>query len=89
MKRLTKLNVAKIMKEIVMCLKRYNKKIAVFIERWVSHSHCKQKMMSFRGQANWAKMLPCREKLAAQVCHATKKVNTVKYLTYLSINIGK
>ncbi len=35
-------------------------------------------MMSFRGQASWAKLTAPGGKLSAQVCHPTKKVNKAK-----------
>ncbi len=34
--------------------------------------HCKQKMMSFRGQASWAKMTSAGGKITATVCHPTR-----------------
>jgi hypothetical protein len=45
-------------------------------------------MMSFRGQARWAKMMSAGGKLIAQMCHTTQKVNQVEELTYLSTSIG-
>jgi hypothetical protein len=44
-------------------------------------------MMSFRGQASWAKMTSPWGKLTALACHLTKKVNKAEELTYLSTNI--
>jgi hypothetical protein len=46
-------------------------------------------MISFRGQASWAKMTSPGIKLAAQACHPTKKVNKAEELNYLSTNIAK
>ncbi len=45
--------------------------------------------MSFGGLASWAKVMSHREKLTAEKCHMTKKVNKAEELTYLSINIDK
>jgi hypothetical protein len=45
--------------------------------------------MSFKEKTSSAKMTSPRGKLAALVCHLTKKVNKAEQLTYLSINIGK
>jgi hypothetical protein len=45
----------------------------MFRERWVTYSGYKQNMMSFRGQAGWAKMKSLRGKLAALACHPTKE----------------
>jgi len=45
----------------------------MFVERWVSYSTSKQKMMSFRGQAGRAKMMSPGAKLTALACHPTKK----------------
>jgi hypothetical protein len=45
-------------------------------------------MTSFRGQARWAKMTLAGDKLIAQMCHPTKKVNKAEELTYLSTSIG-
>jgi hypothetical protein len=45
-------------------------------------------MMSFRGQASWAKMMSPEGKQTALACHLTKKVNTAEELNYLSTNIG-
>jgi hypothetical protein len=45
-------------------------------------------MMSFRGQASWAKMMSLRAKLTTLACHPTKRVNKAEELTYLSTNIG-
>jgi hypothetical protein len=59
----------------------------MFVERQVSYSKCKQKMMSFRGQASWAKMISPGGKLTTLACHPTKKVNKAEELTYLSTNI--
>jgi hypothetical protein len=60
----------------------------MFIERWISYSQCKQKMMSFRGQASSAKMTPLGGKLAAPMYHPTKRVKKDEELTYLSTNFG-
>jgi hypothetical protein len=38
-------------------------------------------MMSFRGQASWAKMIPPRGKLTELTCHPTEKVNKAEELT--------
>ncbi len=38
-------------------------------------------MMSFRGQAGWAKMTSAGGKLTALACHPTKKVNKAEELT--------
>ncbi len=46
-------------------------------------------MMSFRGQASWAKMTSAGGKLTTLPCHPTKKVNKAEELTYLSINIAE
>jgi hypothetical protein len=46
-------------------------------------------MMSFRGQASWAKMMSPGGKLTALACHPTKRVNKVEELTSLSTNIDK
>jgi hypothetical protein len=54
----------------------------------VSYSRCKQKMTSFRGQANSANMMTLGGKLTTLVCHPTKRVNKAQELTYLYINIG-
>jgi hypothetical protein len=59
----------------------------MFVERWVSYSRCKQKMMSFRGQVSLAKMMSPGGKLAALACHLTKKVSKAEQQTYLSTNI--
>jgi hypothetical protein len=45
-------------------------------------------MMSFRGQASWAKMISPRGKLMAMASHPTKKVNKAEELTYHPTNIG-
>ncbi len=45
-------------------------------------------MMSFRGQASWAKMTSPRGKLTELSCHPTKKVNQAEQLAYLSTNIA-
>jgi hypothetical protein len=45
-------------------------------------------MISFRGQARWAKMTSLGGKLTALVCHPAKKLNIAEELTYLSTNIG-
>jgi hypothetical protein len=42
------------------------------VERQVSFFRCKLKMMSFRGQAKWAKMTSCGGKLTALMCHPKK-----------------
>jgi hypothetical protein len=60
---------------------------SIFVERYVTYSRSKQKMMSFRGQASWAKMTSLVGKLIALACHPTKKVNKAEELTYLSANI--
>ncbi len=45
-------------------------------------------MMSFRGQASWAKMTSPWGKLTVLACHLTKKVNKAEELSYLSTNIA-
>jgi hypothetical protein len=45
-------------------------------------------MISFRGQASWAKMMSPGGKLTALACHPMKKVNKVEQLTYLSKTLG-
>jgi hypothetical protein len=45
-------------------------------------------MMSFRGQASWAKMTSLGGKLTALACHPTKKVNKAEELTLLSTKIA-
>ena len=45
----------------------------MFVERQVSHFWCEQKMMSFRGQASWAKMTSPGGKLTALAHHPTNK----------------
>ncbi len=44
-------------------------------------------MMSFGGQASWAKMMSPWGKVTSLACHPTKKVNKAEELTYLSTNI--
>jgi hypothetical protein len=44
----------------------------MFVERKVSNSQCKQKMMSFRGQARRANVTSPGDKLTALTCHLTK-----------------
>jgi hypothetical protein len=44
-------------------------------------------MMSFRGQASWAKMTSPGGKLTALACHPTKRVHKAEELIYLSTNI--
>jgi hypothetical protein len=44
-------------------------------------------MMTFRGEASWAKMASLGEKLTPLACHTTKKVNKLRQLTYTSTNI--
>jgi hypothetical protein len=44
-------------------------------------------MISFRGQASWAKMTSPGGKLTALACQLTKNVNKAEEITYLSINI--
>jgi hypothetical protein len=46
-------------------------------------------MMSFRGQASWAKVTSPVDKLTALVCYPTKRVNKAEELTYLSTDIGE
>ncbi len=41
----------------------------------VSYSQCKQKKMSFGGQASWAKMTSPRGKLTVPAFNLAKKVN--------------
>jgi hypothetical protein len=45
------------------------------VERWIDIPDVNKKMMSLRGQASWAKMMPPGGKLTALVCHPPKKVN--------------
>ncbi len=45
-------------------------------------------MMSFRGQASWAKMMSHGCKLTTLVCQWTKNVNKADELTYFSVNNG-
>jgi hypothetical protein len=59
---------------------------AMFIERQISYSGCKEKMKSFRG-ASLAKMALPGGKLMTLACHLTEKVNKAGQHTYLSINI--
>ncbi len=47
----------------------------MFVERLVSYSLCKQQMMSFGGQASWAKMMSPGGKLRVPMYHLTKKIN--------------
>jgi len=47
----------------------------MFVERLVSNSINKQKMMSFGGQASCAKMMSPGGQITALACHSTKKVN--------------
>jgi hypothetical protein len=47
----------------------------MFVKIRISYSISKQKMMSFRGQASYAKMMTPGGKLTALACHLTKKVN--------------
>jgi hypothetical protein len=44
-------------------------------------------MMSFRGQANWTKMMAFGGKLTALACHLTKRLNKAEELSNLSTNI--
>jgi hypothetical protein len=60
---------------------------AMFIERQVSYSGCKEKIKSFRGQASLAKMALPGGKLMTLACLLTEKVNKAGQHTYLSINI--
>ncbi len=48
-----------------------------------------KQMMSFRGQATWAKLIPPMDKITAPVCLPSKKVNKAEKLALLSINIGQ
>jgi len=50
----------------------------MFVESKVGYSYSKPKMMSFRGQASWERMMSTGGKLTALVCHPTKKVNTAE-----------
>jgi hypothetical protein len=61
----------------------------MFVERWVSYSLHKQKMMSFRGAGSWAKLSSPGGKLTALACHLIIKLNKAEKLTYLSSNIGQ
>jgi hypothetical protein len=49
--------------------------LSIFVERLVSYSGNKQKGLSLRGQAGWAKMTAPGGKLTALACHRTKKAN--------------
>jgi hypothetical protein len=59
----------------------------MFADRCFSYFWCKQKIMSFRGQASSAKMTSFGGKLTALACHPTKRVSKAEELTYLSTNI--
>jgi hypothetical protein len=48
---------------------------AMFVEIGLSIPECKQNMMSFRGQASWAKVISLGGRLTAPACHPTKYVN--------------
>jgi hypothetical protein len=61
---------------------------AMFEERQVGYSICKQKMTSFRGQASWTKVTSPGGKLLALGFHLTKIVNKTEELNYLSTNIA-
>jgi hypothetical protein len=61
--------------------------LPMFVETKVSYSICKQKMMSFRGQASYAERTSPGGKLTL-ACHPTKKVNKAEELTSLFTNIG-
>jgi hypothetical protein len=50
----------------------------MFVERWSVIPEWKQNMMSLRGQASWAKMMPLKGKLTALACHLTKFVNNAE-----------
>jgi hypothetical protein len=43
-----------------------------------------KKMISFRGQARWAKMTPPGGKLTSLACHLTKKLYKAEELIYPS-----
>jgi len=45
----------------------------MFIERLISYSRCRSKVMSIRGKAIWPKMMAPWGKLTAQACHRTSK----------------
>jgi len=59
------------------------------VEIYVGYSICKQKMMSFRGKASWAKVMSHGVKLTELACHLAKRVNNAEELAYLSTNIGR
>jgi hypothetical protein len=59
----------------------------MFVETKVSYSIYKQNIMSFRGQASWAKRTSPGGKITL-ACHPTKKVNKAEELTSLLTNIG-
>jgi hypothetical protein len=44
-------------------------------------------MMSYRGQASWAKMMSPGGKLTAPACHLTKRVKKAEELAYISTNM--
>jgi len=46
-------------------------------------------MISFRGQAIWAKKTSAGGNLTGLPCHPTKKVNKPEGLTYLSTILGE
>jgi hypothetical protein len=58
-----------------------------FVERYVTYSQCKQKVMSFRGQASWAKMTSLWGQANSTGMPPDQKVNKAEELTYLSANI--
>jgi hypothetical protein len=60
----------------------------MFVERYVSYSKSKQKVMSFSGQESWAKMTSPVGKLQHWLANPIKKVNKAEDLTYLSTSIG-
>jgi hypothetical protein len=61
--------------------------VPMFVDRLVSYSRCKRKIMLFRG---WASLLGQKKspggKLTALACHPTNRVNKAEELTYISIN---
>ncbi len=62
----------------------------MFVERMVSYSIHKQKMVSRGQQASYEEMTLHGGKLTTPTtCHLTKKVNKDEELTYFFININK
>jgi hypothetical protein len=79
MKQPDKQNACSNCKSILKCtklIKEYNKYHCkeMLIETWVSYSRCKQKMSSFRGQANSTKMTSPMGTLTVPVCHLNNEL---------------